>query len=103
MGGHRSKNNIRFAIALTAFLCYLVVAFMVFFASVDNAVNKNTVELLRSNVQKQSYHFEAVIDLQFNTLEVALQEAERWSCNKWDCPARQRNELLKPNSHEKNG
>lgn len=39
----------------------------------------------------------------FNTLEVALQEAERWSCNKWDCPARQRNELLKPNSHEKNG
>ena len=71
MGGHRSKNNIRFAIALTAFLCYLVVAFMVFFASVDNAVNKNTVELLRSNVQQQSYHFEAVIDLQFNTLEVA--------------------------------
>lgn len=71
MGGHRSKNNIRFAIALTAFLCYLVVAFMVFFASVDNVVNKNTVELLRSNVQQQSYHFEAVIDLQFNTLEVA--------------------------------
>lgn len=71
MGGHRSKNNIRFAIVLTAFLCYLVVAFMVFFASVDNAVNKNTVELLRSNVQQQSYHFEAVIDLQFNTLEVA--------------------------------
>lgn len=71
MGGHRSKNNIRFAIALTAFLCYLVVAFMVFFSSVDNAVNKNTVELLRSNVQQQSYHFEAVIDLQFNTLEVA--------------------------------
>ena len=71
MGGHRSKNNIRFAIALTAFLCYLVAAFMVFFASVDNAVNKNTVELLRSNVQQQSYHFEEVIDLQFNTLEVA--------------------------------
>lgn len=71
MGGHRSKNNIRFAIVLTAFLCYLVVAFMVFFASVDNVVNKNTVELLRSNVQQQSYHFEAVIDLQFNTLEVA--------------------------------
>ena len=44
---------------------------MVFFASVDNVVNKNTVELLRSNVQQQSYHFEAVIDLQFNTLEVA--------------------------------
>ena len=44
---------------------------MVFFASVDNAVNKNTVELLRSNVQQQSYHFEEVIDLQFNTLEVA--------------------------------
>ncbi|MCI5927252.1 MAG: diguanylate cyclase [Pseudoflavonifractor capillosus] len=56
---------------MTAFLCYLVVAFMVFFASVDNVVNKNTVELLRSNVQQQSYHFEAVIDLQFNTLEVA--------------------------------
>lgn len=71
MGGHRSKNNIRFAIALAAFLCYLAAAFMVLFASVDNAVNKNTVELLRSNVQQQSYHFEAVIDLQFNTLEVA--------------------------------
>ncbi|WP_198286301.1 sensor domain-containing diguanylate cyclase [Pseudoflavonifractor capillosus] len=56
---------------MTAFLCYLVAAFMVFFASVDNAVNKNTVELLRSNVQQQSYHFEEVIDLQFNTLEVA--------------------------------
>lgn len=71
MGGHRSKNNIRFAIALAAFLCYLVAAFVVFFASVDNAVNKNTVALLQSNVQQQSYHFEAVIDLQFNTLEVA--------------------------------
>ena len=71
MGGHRSKNHIRFASALAAFLCYLVAAFVVFFASVDNAVNKNTVALLQSNVQQQSYHFEAVIDLQFNTLEVA--------------------------------
>lgn len=41
--------------------------------------------------------------IRFNTLDIALQEAERWSCNKWDCPGRQRNEFLKPNSHEKNG
>ena len=71
MGRHRSKNSFRYAIALSVFLGYLVAAFMVFFASVDNAVNRNTVELLRSNVQQQIYHFEAVIELQFNTLEVA--------------------------------
>ena len=71
MGRHRSKNSFRYAVALSVFLGYLVAAFMVFFASVDNAVNRNTVELLRSNVQQQIYHFEAVIELQFNTLEVA--------------------------------
>ena len=71
MGWHRSKNSLRYAIALAVFLCYLATAFMVFFARVDSAVNQNTVELLQSNVQQQSYHFEAVIELQFNTLEVA--------------------------------
>ena len=71
MGWHRSKNSLRYAIALAVFLCYLATAFMLFFARVDSAVNQNTVELLQSNVQQQSYHFEAVIELQFNTLEVA--------------------------------
>lgn len=71
MDWHRSKNRLRYAIALAVFLCYLAAAFMLFFASVDNAVKKNTVRLLRSNVEQQSYHFEAVIELQFNTLEWA--------------------------------
>ncbi len=71
MDWHRSKNRLRYAIALAVFLCYLAAAFMVFFASVDNAVRKNTVKLLRSNVEQQSYHFEAVIELQFDALEAA--------------------------------
>ena len=71
MDWRRSKNRLRYAIVLAVFLCYLAAAFMLFFASVDNAVKKNTVGLLQSNVEQQSYHFEAVIELQFNTLESA--------------------------------
>ena len=71
MGLRRGKNNLRYAIALATFLCYLAMAFMLFFATVDKAIKKNTVELLHSNVEQQSYHFEAVIELQFNTLEIA--------------------------------
>ena len=71
MGLRRGKNNLRYAIALATFLCYLAMAFMLFFATVDKAIKKNTVELLHSNVEQQSYHFEAVIELQFNTLETA--------------------------------
>lgn len=71
MGLNRNKNNLKYAVVLAAFLCYLAAAFVIFFSSVDSAVKKNTVELLHSNVEQQSYHFEAAIELQFNTLEVA--------------------------------
>lgn len=39
--------------------------------------------------------------IRFTTLETALEKAERWSCNKSNCPERQRNEFKK-NNYEKN-
>lgn len=39
--------------------------------------------------------------IRFTMLEAALQKAERWSCNKSNCPERQRNEFKK-NNYEKN-
>lgn len=40
-----------------------------FFWQVGNAIEKNTLQSLRSNVQRQCYHFRSMLDIQFSTLE----------------------------------
>ena len=65
----RRRGLIRYLPVLILFLCYLAVCLGLFFWQVGNAIEKNTLQSLRSNVQRQCYHFRSMLDIQFSTLE----------------------------------
>lgn len=55
---------------LSVFLIFLMISVGIFFWAVQKDVEKNAEDVVRNNVARQSYHFESIMETQFEYLEV---------------------------------
>lgn len=61
------KNTMR---GLSVFLIFMVISVSIFFSCVRKDVEQNAREVIRENVARQSYHFNSIMETQFEYLEV---------------------------------
>lgn len=65
----QQKSIKQYMAMLGTFLVYMVICLFVFICCVQKNIEKNAEEAMRDNVTHQSYHFQTIMDTQFEYLE----------------------------------